>query len=282
MRKFISFFTFSFFMFAFVLGSAAAEALGSAYGDDCKNYSWGSKESVAELREFKLLASGRISVDAGKNGGISVKGGDVGEVQLRACVTASGDSAAEAQGVLSSIRVNTSGTISAEGPADGKGWAVSFSLIVPRNTDLELKAKNGGIAISGVESNVEFETVNGGVALSNLGGNVRGRTTNGGVSIKLEGQMWRGNGLDVLTTNGGVSLKLPATYAANIETGTVNGGFRSDIPELNVTTEDVRGDWSRGSRAKQINTSINGGGPMIRVKTTNGGIKISSAEEIKY
>ncbi|MBX3296808.1 MAG: hypothetical protein KF762_13985 [Acidobacteria bacterium] len=280
MRRFISIFSVSLFMLAFVVGSAATEAFGA--GDDCKNYSWGSKESVAELREFKLPATGRIAVDAGKNGGISVKGGDVGEVQLRACVTASGDSAAEAQGVLSSIRINTSGTISAEGPADGKGWAVSFSLVVPRNTDLELNAKNGGIAISGVESNIEFETVNGGVALSNLGGSVRGRTTNGGVSVKLNGQAWRGNGLDVLTTNGGVSLKLPASYAANIETGTVNGGFKSDIPELNVTTEDVKGDWSRGSRAKQINTSINGGGPTIRVKTTNGGIKISTAEDTKY
>jgi hypothetical protein len=71
---------------------------------------------------------------------------------------------------------------------------------------------------------------------------------------------------------------MPENYAANIETGTVNGGFSSDIAALNITTEDVKGaGWN--NRAKQIKTAINGGGAPIRVATTNGGIRINSNTE---
>ena len=43
------------------------------------------------------------------------------------------------------------------------------------------------------------------------------------------------------------------------------------MPALNVTTEEVRGDFNR---AKRINASINGGGAPIRIITTNGGVNI--------
>ena len=76
---------------------------------------------------------------------------------------------------------------------------------------------------------------------------------------------------------------MPESYAANVETGTVNGGFRSDIPSLNVTQEDVKGDsWSAKSRSKRIQTALNGGGAPIRVITTNGGIQINSADKTSY
>jgi hypothetical protein len=162
------------------------------------------------------------------------------------------------------------------------GWSVSYQLIVPRSSSLNLKAHNGGISISGVDGSSEFETVNGGLNIANVSGSVKGRTTNGGVNVVLSGNSWRGSGLDVITTNGGVNITMPESYAANVETGTVNGGFRSEIPSLNVTQEDVKGDWSARSRAKRIQTAFNGGGAPIRVVTTNGGIQINSSERKAY
>jgi hypothetical protein len=124
--------------------------------------------------------------------------------------------------------------------------------------------------------------MNGGVSLVNLSGDVKGKTTNGGVHIVLSGNSWHGSGLDVTTTNGGVHISMPENYAAHVEAGTVNGGFSSDIPALNVTTEDVKGDWGH-SRAKRIETNLNGGGPPIKVTTTNGGVHISSGgDRMKY
>ena len=143
-------------------------------------------------------------------------------------------------------------------------------------SNLKLMAHNGGISISSVEGALEFETKNGGVSLNDVAGDVKGRTTNGGVSVKLSGASWRGSGLDVETTNGGVNLVMPENYAARIETGTVNGGFKSDIAALNVEKDDDS-DQNRWNRKKQINAELNGGGAPIRIITKNGGIKISAS-----
>jgi hypothetical protein len=215
-------------------------------------------------------------VDGAKNGGVSVRGENRSDVAVRACVNTWGTSEESAKAIAQNVKINTAGTITAENSVDDSSWGVSFEVLVPRNTDLDLKAHNGGISIKSVEGKLAFETMNGGVSLYDVAGDVRGRTTNGGVSVKLSGSTWRGSGLDVTTTNGGVNLVLPENYAANIETGTVNGGFKSDIPALSITTEDLKGGWA--ARSRRINTSINGGGAPIRVITTNGGIKIGSAE----
>lgn len=250
----------------------------------CSNNNWSSddKVSTSDLREMTIPTSGTLGVDAGRNGGVSVKGEERTDVLVRACVQAWGTSEEAARAAASSIRINTSGTIKAENSDEEKNWSVSYQILVPRATNLNLKAHNGGISISGVDGSSEFETVNGGLNISNVSGSVKGRTTNGGVNVLLSGSSWRGSGLDVTTTNGGVNITMPEGYAANVETGTVNGGFRSDIPSLNVTQEDVKGDWSSRSRAKRIQTALNGGGAPIRVITTNGGIQINSADRSVY
>lgn len=246
----------------------------------CHNWNWSKddKVNISDLREQTLPASGSITVDAGRNGGIKVIGEDRNDILVRSCVQAWGTDENAAKAVAAGVRVNTAGTIRAEGP-DEKGWSVSFQLRVPRSTALDLSAQNGGISIYGVDSTANFKTVNGGVHLSNVAGNFTGTTVNGGLHVALEGTNWRGTGLNVTTTNGGVHLELPATYSARIETGTVNGGFHSNIPALNVTQEDTKGAdyWSK-HRPKRIDTVLNNGGPTIRLTTTNGGIHISTPE----
>lgn len=247
----------------------------------CSNNNWsnGDKVSVSDLRESTVASAGSLNIDAGRNGGIKVKGENRTDVLLRACVQAWGISEEAAKGIASSIRINTAGgMVKAEGP-DENGWSVSYEARVPNSTDLKLTAHNGGISIGSVEGTLEFETTNGGVSVSDVAGSVKGRTTNGGVNVSLSGSSFKGSGLDVTTTNGGVNLSLPENYAANIETGTVHGGFSSDIPSLNITTEDVKGDSYARTKSRRINMALNGGGPAVRVLTTNGGVRINSAEK---
>lgn len=242
----------------------------------CSGNNWGNdtKVSTNELREMTVASTGSLVVDGAKNGGISIKGENRSDVLVRACVQAWGSTEAEARSLATSIRIDLGGTIKAEGPGES-GWSVSYEIRAPRNSNLNLKAHNGGISIKGIDGNMEFSTVNGGVSVYDAAGDVRGRTTNGGINVSLVGSGWKGNGLDLQTTNGGVNLTIPANFAANVEVGTVNGGFSSDLPALNVTTEDTKGDYGR-SRAKRINTSLNGGGAPVRVITTNGGVRINS------
>ena len=188
------------------------------------------------------------------------------------CRQAWGSSDAEAKSLLSNIRIETGAVVKAESSSE-ENWSVSYEVLVPRNTNLNLTAHNGGISIKSVDGNLEFATTNGGVNLSDLSGAVKGRTTNGGVNVSLTGNTWRGSGLDVTTTNGGVNLHVPTGYAAQFETGTTNGGFKSDVAELTVQTEDDKGGWQR---SKRVVASMNGGGAPIKVVTTNGGIRIGS------
>jgi hypothetical protein len=240
----------------------------------CSNDNWSNdKVSVNDLREMTIPAGGLINVDAGRNGGVSVKGEDRGDVLVRACIQAWGTSEETARGLASGIRISTSGVIKADG-AEEKNWSVSFQLLVPRSSNLKLSARNGGISIGNVDGTAEFETLNGGVSLTGVSGDFRGKTQNGGVSVYLTGASWRGNGLDVTTMNGGVNIKMPANYAARLETSTVNGGFSTDIPGIVLPKKDEYGRRT----SNRVTADLNGGGALIKVVTTNGGVRISSAD----
>ena len=244
----------------------------------CSGDNWnnGDKVSFKEAREMAVPASGSINVDSGRNGGISVKGENRSDILVRACVSGWAESEEAAKALVAGVRVDTAGgTIKADS-ANDENWSVSFEVLVPRNTNLNLRAHNGGISIRSVEGTIEFATTNGGVNVADLAGSVKGRTTNGGVNVALTGNAWKGSGLEVTTTNGGVNLTVPETYAANFETGTTNGGFKSDVAALTVEQEDNLGRTDDSPRSKRVRASMNGGGADIRVITTNGGIKIGA------
>jgi len=241
-------------------------ALPAAGGDWCDDGGWDSDERHCEVRELELSADrGTIAVDAGANGGISVEAWDGEGIQLEAKVAARADSYAEAADLAARIEIETGDVIRATGPTSGRdnSWWVSFRLRVPRASNLDLEANNGGITIEGVMGDIEFETTNGGIGLENVGGDVRGETTNGGVKVELSGSAWEGSGLDVETTNGGVKLLVPDDYNARLETGTVNGGLEVDFP---ITVE--------GKVGRKLSVDLGSGGQTLRVMTTNGGVRV--------
>ena len=234
------------------------------------NYSYNNKISYKETREVTINAASLLNVDGQRNGGIQIKGENRNDILVRACVQTTGATEAEAQAFAKNIRIETGSQIRAENAPDNGIWGVSYEILVPRQTNLKLLAQNGGISISGVDGTMEFETQNGGIHLKDVAGNVKGRTTNGGIHAALTGSGWRGDGLDLQTTNGGVHLEISENYQARIETGTVNGGFKSDIAALNAGRNER-------TRPARINTDLNGGGAPIRLTTVNGGVKISSS-----
>jgi hypothetical protein len=254
----------------------------------CSDENWSDDDHVSyhELRETTTAASGTINVDGRQNGGISVIGEDRSDVLVRACIQSWGKTADQAKSQASGITINTAGTIKATSSDDGKAspsndqkWSVSFDIRVPRNSNINLTAHNGGISIQKVDGNAEFETMNGGVFLNDVAGNFKGHTMNGGVVVKLAGSSWRGAGLDVVTTNGGVNILMPENYSAHVETGTVNGGFNSDIAGLQVAREEHGDNQYYRPRKSRISTDLNGGGAPVRVITTNGGVRISSNDK---
>ncbi len=249
---------------ASIFGQQAADR---KFCDDSRD-SRSGREVVREARTFSLTPTGTLSVDAGKNGGISVRGEDRSDIVINACVSAWANTEEEARSAVAAVVIKTDGTVRTENTDRA---SVSFDIRVPRNTSLELKAYNGGIAIASVSGNVDFATVNGGVAVISASGRVKGRTTNGGVVVDMGNTQYNGSGVDVETINGGVQLRMSEDIRVNLETGTVNGPIKSNIPAVRVTTENRL----PGGR---IQTAINGGGAPVRVITLNGGVVISTAK----
>ncbi len=252
-----------------VPATTSAVQRSQATDDWCSNNDSGDDRARhSEVRDFAVPASGAtITVDASPNGGIKVQGEARGDVQGQACVSATAETQDQARALAQRVEVvATADRVSATGPQTlgrRENWHVSYRLTVPNRTSLSLLSNNGGISLSDVDGDIEFRTVNGGVSLTRVAGNVRGRTNNGGVDVDLEGSTWNGNGLDVETQNGGVRISIPANYSARLETGTVNGRMNIDFP---VTVQ--------GRMGRSIEAQLGSGGPLIKVRTSNGGVNI--------
>jgi hypothetical protein len=214
-----------------------------------------------EERETRLRATGAYVVDARENGGVVVRGWDGDSVLLRAVVNTRAATEAAAAALAKEIRIDTEGTIHAEGPASERrsSWWVTFELYVPRRSDLTLDTRNGPISVRDVSGRMQLRAVNGPLALARVGGDVHGRTTNGPLVVRLGGTKWEGAGLDAETSNGPVMLSVPGSYSAHLVAGTVNGPMELDIP---ITLQ--------GKIGRRIETDLGSGGAPVRAVTTNG------------
>jgi hypothetical protein len=233
---------------------------------DC-NRSRGDRDDAraCDVRELTMAApNGTLHVDGGQNGGIQVRGWNGDGVRVIARMQAWARSEQAARTTLEGIEIRTGSTVRAEGSDDDdRHWSVSFVLYVPQRSDLSLETHNGGISVENVEGDIALDATNGGLHLTDLAGSVHGETRNGGVHVAVSGPRWRGESLDVRTQNGGVELELPRDYNADLEIGTVNGGLNIDFP---ITVQ--------GRINRRITTRLGQGGPLVRVTTVNGGVKV--------
>jgi len=251
--------------------TAAAQRSGQEWVEQCRRNNNRNNDRVThcEIRETRIPARGSLSVNAGENGGVSVRAHQGRDIVVQARVQTHARTDAAARELAGRIRVNTDGTIRATGPDERgrQGWAVSYEILVPARTNLEVQAHNGPIAVSSVSGDMELRTENGPISLSELAGDVEARTENGPVTVTLAGRRWSGEGLDVETVNGPVTVRMPRGYGAHLESSTVNGPIRAP----GNLRPQRRERWSPGGR---ISADVNGGGPTIRAVTTNGPVNI--------
>jgi hypothetical protein len=259
--------------FALAASTAFAQTDNSRYSLACRdenNYG-DARARHCQVKEQTIPATGdTLNVDGMKNGGISVKGWERNEILVRYRLQAHAPTQGEADALAARIRVTTTGgEIRAVGPEQNEEarWDVGYELFVPRQSNLSLQTRNGGISLSDVRGRINFNAGNGGISLKNLGGNVTGETVNGGLHVELTGNNWDGEGLNVRTTNGGLSITVPENYSAHLETGTVNGGLAVNPSIAEVTR-----------KTKQLSLDLGSGGTNLRIHTTNGGVSIKRRE----
>lgn len=237
----------------------------------CEQNYGGDQARHCDIREQTVPAAGSLQVDAGPNGGVTIKGALRADVLVRARVDAAGDTQSAADSMARQVTIDSSGgQVRAIGPeaANNSWWSVSYEIFVPQNGDLTLKAHNGGITISDVRGTIKFDTTNGGVHLKRVAGDVSGTAVNGGIQVELNGGIWDGRQLDVRTQNGGVTVTMPSSYSAHLQAETTNGSIQSDFP---VT---LQGEL----KPRRLDFNVGSGGPLIHIATQNGGVRLKHTE----
>ena len=243
----------------------------SRWLSDCRGGWSGDTERgrACEVRNVPVKLSGHaLDIDGRENGGIHVVGWDGDSVRVIARIQASARDDAAARDLITDVKIVVDGKrISADGPRSrgrNENVSVTYMVFVPRRFDLQLEAHNGGLGVTGVAGKMDLQTTNGSVSLTDVGGDVHARTQNGSLNLQLAGARWDGAGLDAETQNGSVRMGIPSAYAAQIETGTVNGRMTTDFP---ITVQ--------GRIGRRLSLPLNGGGTPIRAMTTNGSVTLS-------
>lgn len=224
-----------------------------------------------EERTFGARAGGgTITVDGGENGGARVAGWDHDSIDVIARIQTNAHSEDEARDLARKISVTVSnGKINADGPPEhhGASWSVSFDVLVPRASDLDIKTVNGPVGVHAVHGKMELNAENGPLAIEDAGGDIHGRTENGPLEVSLAGTSWNGRGLDAETTNGPVVISIPESYSAHLEAGTSNGPVQIGFP---ITVE--------GRLSRHIVTDLGSGGATVRAVTTNGPLVVKRTD----
>ena len=241
---------------------------------DIKNVSVHARASQEWSRQYPLTPGGVVEIVNG-NGSIEVVAGKPGVVDVAAMLEARAMSETRAKEILSNVKVEESvaadhirvSTVFAfRGRAPG-GLESSYKVAIPADARLEMTGNNGMLKADGLGGHVKAMVVNGGIELTSMSGTIDAAAVNAHVSAKMS-QVTGPVRLE--STNGRISLEIPKTAKATLNARSVNGG----ITVSGLATSDE----ASGRRIRTLESQLNGGGPEIDVRVTNGRISITGVE----
>jgi hypothetical protein len=127
------------------------------------------------------------------------------------------------------------------------------------------ETSGGGIRIDGVTGEVYADTSGGGVDVRRAGGRVEAHSSGGPVTVGFAAGNGRGGALS--SSGGGVHVELDPKVALSIDADSSGGHVNCD---LSVTTRDR-------SSSGSLRGNINGGGSLLHLRSSGGGVRISGA-----
>jgi hypothetical protein len=271
---------------------AAAErkvTIDGGDGSGCSSLHMHFGDRIAARGEETIALSRRdakgLVLKGSRNGGITVRGADVGEFKVTACTAAAGDDDASARAVLSKVVLRSSGgRVTIEGP-EGERWTGFLVVTAPKDADFSVEGSNGPVSLTGLAGTLSVKTANGPVSLSNLtgtidveaangpvslkgsSGDVKIRAVNGPLTIALAGTRWEGKGLEADAKNGPLTLKVPDGFSSGVK---VETSSHSPFSCRAAACEGARRQEGSRTRLFEIGTDS----AVVRISTANGPVSI--------
>ena len=249
------------------LAFVAVLALASACNVDLST----DVEARDEWKRTYTLAQGGTFELRNTNGKIRITPGDGDTIDVKAdriVKAATEEAAKEALKQFEVTETVTKNSVIIDSSSRGTGFTirlqrrVDYDVKVPRWADVRIDSTNSDIEVSGLQGPFRAETTNGRITGSALEGGARVETTNGVVNLDVA--KLTDAGISCETTNGTISVSVPRDSRAQISARVTNG---------DITTSDLQLAVAEKSR-RRLDASIGGGGPPIRLETTNGSIAI--------
>jgi hypothetical protein len=158
-----------------------------------------------------------------------------------------------------------------------------IEIRVPRDGKFDIATRDGRIEARGLHGDISLRSGDGRLIARDLDGNLRagtgdghieidGRfddvtanTGDGGMDIEVKPGSAMKSSWSFRSGDGGIRLRLPRDLAANLDAYTGDGHIDVDIP-ITMAAGRFRGNNMRGT--------INGGGPLLSVRTGDGSVRI--------
>ena len=153
-----------------------------------------------------------------------------------------------------------------KGPVWGRTSSGSVKL-TSCDSAVDVKTSSGSIKIGDVAGNVQAQTSSGSIRLGSVGGTVNARTSSGSIRASLTDQP-KGE-CTLHTSAGSITVTLIPDIAMNLDAETSVGRVSTDFAVASVIQGKIPKNRLRGS--------INGGGPLLKLRTSAGSIRLQKA-----
>jgi DUF4097 and DUF4098 domain-containing protein YvlB len=182
------------------------------------------------------------------------------------------------------------GSVDIESCEQGATIETGGSSINVRHCNGRVKATTGGgsVDLSDIGGPAEIETGGGSIRLTSAKGHVhavtggggiellgvpsaRAETGAGGITVKLVNAGSERNDSDLETGAGDITVYIASDVAINVRASVDMGNghhINSDFPDIHVSSEGDK--W--GPKTLSAEGKLNGGGPMLKVRTSTGDI----------
>ncbi len=159
----------------------------------------------------------------------------------------------------------------------------------PAEVSLDARTSDGGLTVSGLRGEMKLQASDGGMKVRECSGTLEARSSDGGMDVAgaftaihlhssdggIKADLSKGGNLSaesrVESSDGGVSLVLPKNFAAEFDIHTSDGGLVSNLPIL------MDGYNSKGGSGHNVHGKMNGGGALLTIHTSDGGVQLSTA-----
>lgn len=154
---------------------------------------------------------------------------------------------------------------------------------IPKRANVSLSTINDGeIIVTNIIGNLELSNTNGPITAKNISGSVIAESLNAAIDVSFA-KIDDVNASSFETINGDISVGIPAKAGAQLQLDSGQGKITSDFEvEVMPTEGTVKRDEAGHGVAIQIEhvivAKINGGGPVLRLKSLNGDMNIRKVQ----